>query len=98
MTMSRSLLRFRVIFKAGRLHVAAECRDRPGFLDDLIATLMGVWRFITFSESRWLTIRPSCRVLMAASLTGIESLVAYARRGGNKEYYIHNFDRLSVAT
>lgn len=55
------LVSFRLLFLQIRLVVRADLRETPGFLDDLFTTLMGVWRFVTFSESRWLSLGVSCR-------------------------------------
>ena len=94
---SSALIEIGLLFKGGRLHVKAEFRGQAGFFDRLISILMAVWRFINYSDSRWLTIGPSTRSLNASLLTGVESLVTFSRQVRKcSEYYIHGFDRLSA--
>ena len=89
------LVRHRVVWRGERLEVAASSRDAPGFVDELLASLMGVWSFVSFSESRWLSVGASSRAVIASLLTGTESLVRYCRQVKKcSEYYIHGFDRL----
>ena len=40
----------------------------------IVACLLKTWQFRKFTESRWLTVGTSCRVLSAAILTGIDDL------------------------
>lgn len=42
--------------------------------------LMKMWQFRKFTESRWLTVGSSSRVLVAALLTGLDDLVAAISR------------------
>ena len=44
-------------------------------IDAVASALMAVWRFVKFSESRWLTVGTSARTVIAAVLTGIEDLI-----------------------
>ena len=90
------LLRFRLLSKHGKLFVRREFRDEVGLLDALHATLMGVWRFAKFSDSRWLSIGPSCRAVVSSVLCGVHALIQWCRRVKHcSEYYIHGVDRLS---
>jgi hypothetical protein len=89
-----ALVRMRLLWKGGRLLVAEGLRDQIGFLDELAATLMSVWRFSNYCDSRWLTIGPAGRSLIASVLTGLDDVIAFSRRHGCSEYYIHGVDRL----
>lgn len=87
------LVSYRLLFLHGRFVVAAEVRDQPDFLDTLMASVMGVWRFVTFSESRWLTLGRGARSLIASHLTGLFSLLDFCRQRGCSEFHIHGVDR-----
>lgn len=92
---AKALVQCRLIFCKGQLRISERCRDQLGFLDELMAMLMGVWRYVTFSDSRWLTMGRSARAVCAGILTGIESLIRYSRQVKHcSEYYIHGVDRL----
>ena len=89
-----ALARMRLLWKGGRVLAAESLRSRAGFLDELAATLMSVWRFSNYCDSRWLTIGPAGRSLIASVLTGLDDVIAFSRRHGCSEYYIHGVDRL----
>ena len=43
--------------------------------ETICATLLSLWKFRKFTESRWLTVGTRCRVLMAGLATGLDDLV-----------------------
>jgi hypothetical protein len=89
------LVRYRLLWFAGTLIVSADFQDDPELINELVAVLMAVWRFVSFTESRYLTIGASARTVISALLTGIGSLIGYCRTVKHcSEYYIHGFDRL----
>ena len=89
------LVRYRALFQEGRLLAATEAQADPSFVDRILGALMGVWRFVTFSDSRWLSVGVSARAVIASLLTGVESLITFARRVKQcSEYHIHGIDRL----
>ena len=60
---------------------------------------MSVWRFVSFSDSRYLTVGPSARRLCAAMLTGMGSMMGFARRQpGVSDYSFHGVARLNPDT
>ena len=62
------------------------------------SALMAVWRFVKFSDSRWLTLGTSARTVVAALLTGIESLVQMIMRDKRcSKFYIRGFGRLTAS-
>lgn len=89
------LVRYRLLWFDGALIVSADFQDDPELINELVAVLMAVWRFVFFTESRYLTIGASARTVISALLTGIGSLIGYCRSVKHcSEYYIHGFDRL----
>ena len=64
-------------------------------LEAAASALIASWRFHHFTESRWLTIGCSSRTMVAATLTGIEDLVAFIKKDKkNSLFYLRGFDRL----
>ena len=58
----------RVLYSRG----AFEDGDLAG---SIASSLVATWRFVRFSDSRWLTLGTSARTLVAALLTGIRGLL-----------------------
>ena len=60
-------------------------------LETLATVLIAGWKFRQFSESRWLTVGTSCRVLVLAQLQGMDSFYEHLRQdsgwgdGGDRE-------------
>lgn len=52
------------------------CKVGEGFdlIESIATTLLAVWRFRKFTESRWLTVGTSCRTLVAAVILGFDDL------------------------
>ena len=83
-------------FHEGRLKVAASRQDDPNLLESVSTCLLHAWRFRKFTTSRWITAGDTCKSMVLALLTGIESLVRMVRRNPKtSDYYIHGFGRLS---
>lgn len=92
------LVQYRVLWYDGQLRIDMRYKDEDLLVDRLVFALVGAWRFIRFSESRWLSLGPTSRALVAAELTGISSLIHFARKQpGTSEYYIHGWDRRGKA-
>jgi len=77
-------------------------REGAGGDADLCETistcLMSIWRFHKFTESRWLTVGTSARTVVAALLTGIESLVRAIEKDPTcSKFYIRGFGRLATS-
>ena len=54
-------------------------------------------KFRKFTDSRWVTVRASCRALWVAVHTGVQGLVALIRSDKkNSDYWLHGFERLSA--
>ena len=85
-----------LVFKDGCLCVAETCSDMPDFIGTLTATLLSVWRFVRWSESRFLTVGSSSRNIVASLLVGIDDLVGFIKQNQcNSMFYLNGFSRLT---
>ena len=73
------------------------------FQDDINAPgmvtkcLLHLWRFTTWSASRWCSEGPSCQCLIASMFTGLASLVGRILADPSKsKYYIGGFGQFSA--
>ncbi|CAE8697185.1 unnamed protein product [Polarella glacialis] len=66
-------IRFNCI--AQRLEIAESARSLPDLIGAIVSTLMSVWQFRQFTDSRWLTVGDAGRTIAAGLLTGLDSLV-----------------------
>lgn len=58
--------------------------------------LLYIFKFRRFTDSRWCTIGPSCRILTGALAVGLNALVSLVREAPHSsEYYLGGFDRCS---
>ncbi len=57
-------------FRDGRLLVANSCSGRADLVDLVITALMSAWKFVRWSESRFLTVGRCSRTMVAALLFG----------------------------
>ena len=58
------------------LFLEGACWDGD-LLETVASAVCTVWRFQRFTESRWLTVGSSFRIVVAALLSGLESFVAF---------------------
>ena len=49
-------------------------------VDTIVAVLMGCFRFRQFTESRWLTIGTSTRIVVVAVLLGMDALYEHLKK------------------
>ncbi|CAK0902150.1 unnamed protein product [Prorocentrum cordatum] len=88
------LVNCRVLWRRGRLEARDQVQHVTGTIGDISGALVGAWRFVKFSESRWLGLATSGRPLVAAHLLGIGGLIEFARQGkDNAEYRIRIYSR-----
>ena len=84
-------------FEGGRLRVVESQSDRPDLVDLVTTSLLSVWKFVRWSESRFLTVGRSSRTMVASFLTGIEDMVTFICKDTNaSRYYINGFGRLTA--
>ena len=88
----------RLQWKDGKLQVAASCVKVPDLLDTVSSALLGLWEFRQFCSSRWVTVGTSCRRLLAAWLSGFDSLVATVRANPKaSDWNLHGYEKLTPA-
>ena len=65
------------------LYISLELHAQVGdqdLVEAISGALMSVWKIRRFSESRWLTIGSSCRVLIAGLVTGLDNFARFIQR------------------
>jgi hypothetical protein len=93
---AEELLELRVHWQNGHLRVLDRYRGEHNIVGRVAAALTGLWRFVSFSESRWLTFGASTKTLIAAELTGLSNLVSRIRRDKKaSDYYIGGHQKLT---
>ena len=93
-----TLVELGAIWMDNALRVSAIHQASPDWFERLSASLLGCWRFVKFSDSRWVTIGRSARTMVAAYLTGIESLVQELLDDRSQtKHYINGFKKVGQA-
>ncbi|CAE8616190.1 unnamed protein product, partial [Polarella glacialis] len=83
----------------GLLKVAPRYQSDPALIESLSACFLHIWAFRKFSDSRWISLGRSCRVLLASMVLGLEALVAdILASPGQSNYYMSGFQRLRGKT
>ena len=82
-------------FENGRLWVVDDVSTMPDGLDTISTALLSTWRFVRWSDTRFLTVGASSRTIIAGLLTGLGDLVEYIRQDPTaSKFYINGFSRL----
>ena len=82
----------------GKLKVAASLADAPSAPQQIVVALLHVWKFRTWSTSRWCAIGESCRCLVASLYTGLSSLVRQILDDpASSKYYIKGWSNLNAS-
>ena len=93
---AQPLSRMNVWWDGTELQVAASEKENSKLVEELCATLLGVFRFREHTDSRWLTVGSGCRRLVASVCVGLTGLVGLVRESPfTSEYYIHGYDNLN---
>ena len=80
---------------SGILYVSNTHSNRIELGHDIHCCLFAVWRFIVFSESRWLKAGLSCRFLLASQLLGLDHMVSFTLALPQVSgFYLNGFSRL----
>ena len=81
----------------GKLLSSVDLREDDEAMQEACQCLRYLLRFTKFCESRWCTIGPACRALVAALSVGLEALVARIRKGEEKasEWHLSGWDLLN---
>ena len=56
------LVKWRVLFHEGKLHVDSSASGSSTAFDDIAGVLLGVWKFDSFSESRFLKVESTSKI------------------------------------
>lgn len=92
------LLELKLFWQDGQLHISRSLMDDPDMTEKITSSLLYLWKFVSFSQGRWLTTGSSSKALMRAILSGIDSLVSHIRASPHcSDYYIHGWARMSDA-
>lgn len=80
-----------------RLYVREYGQDPKQPVDLVTSSLLAVWRSIVWSESRWATIGPSSRGVVASLALGLSELIDHVRSSpGHTDLFIKRFLRCST--
>ena len=71
------LLLMQLRFEAGCLKVARSCEDVQDVVSQVVTVLMKLWLFQNFTDSRWCTLGPVSRTMVACFLLGLADYVSY---------------------
>ena len=79
-------------FSAGRLRVARSYLGSTTVVNEVVTVLLRLWQFHNFCDSRWCTLGPVARTMVASLLLGLPDLVAYILADAQaKKHYIACF-------
>eukprot|EP00974_Lingulodinium_polyedra_P104432 10109031-Lingulodinium_polyedra.AAC.1 len=65
-----------LLFRNGKLELDGGLARHATLFEEVTTTLLHLWKFQSFCESRWCTIGTSCRTMVVAQLSGVHSLAA----------------------
>lgn len=89
------LVSLQLRFHDGCLRVAPAWQDDPKLCEVVSTCLLHVFRFKSFTESRWVSMGPVCRTLCASLALGLESLVEHVLgQPKTSEYFLGGFRRM----
>ena len=89
--------RLQYCFEDGNICIHNNCMLSGDVTQVICATLLGCWRWIKFTESRWLTVGYSSRHIVTALLTGVEDMVRWVEKTfPSRLGYLRGFHRLQV--
>jgi hypothetical protein len=85
-----------LLWQNDRLHVAGRFQSDLELIQKVFVALIYTWRFVPFSDSRWVTVGRGCRTFTMAFATGITFLVqkVIASPSANK-FYLQGFQKLN---
>ena len=85
---------FKPWFSNGKLEVSQACQGMDNAIAEIRSLAVYIFRWRKASSSRWCTMSPSCRNLVASECFGLSALVKYVRSSASSnEYYLHGFAR-----
>ncbi len=79
-------------YSEGKLKFFAKHSGKPGFAEDMVETILAVFTFTQFTDSRWVTVGRSCRTFLAAHALGLRDLIGLIRADkAMSDYHMHGF-------
>ena len=82
-------------YEDGQIQVTQDVSGMPGWVDTITFVLLSAWKFVRFTDSRFLSVGISARTTIAALLLGIDSLVAMIKEDPiASKFYLNGFARL----
>lgn len=73
----------------GRLLIAGHYQDDPELPQHIVTCVLHIWKFRTWSSSRWCGIGSACRTLLGCLFLGLESLAPDIMQDGkSSKYYV----------
>lgn len=91
-----SLVDFGVVWHDGKLKVSARYQFDEALFNRLPVVYLETWQFEAFSDSRWVTLGPSLRTLLASLLLGLDACIQYCFAQNCSRYYLNGFLRLDA--
>ena len=92
---AETLVDLQLSFVQGTIHVWEDAHVGSDFVGSVCAALMGTWRFVPFTTSRWLTVGTSARTMVAALATGLPNFVKYIEKETTSNLpFLKGFHRL----
>ena len=89
------LVSHRVLWIDGGLNMLDSYAADPRLLEDLSASLLSLWKFRPFTDSRWMSLGRSSRPIAAGFLTGLgDFAVSIINNSAESSYFIGGFRRL----
>jgi hypothetical protein len=93
-TIMAFLVKHQVLFRDGFLNVNDTDRASPDLLEHLYSTLLALWKFTQFTDSRWNSSGRAGRPIVAGILTGLRELVSEILDDEGSNYYLGGFRRV----
>ena len=90
------LVNLGVRWEDNRLKVNSQYAQDPDILQLVSMILLHVWKWKSWSTSRWCGVGQSCRKLLASLLLGLESLTESILAKKKKIYYLKGFKKKST--
>lgn len=88
--LARSLADFRLLWLEGKLVMDERVMNEESWLEKVSVSLLALWRFRSFTQSRWCTVGTSCRAVMSAVCTGYVDLLKFMHKRGVLGEYTWN--------
>ena len=80
----------------GALNISRKCVEHDDLLGSIVTSLLTVWKFKQFTDSRWVTVGESTRTIIAGLLTGLDGLAQMLLSDDHvSKFYLNGWSRMS---